>query len=79
VNGRENHDKVSSWDFELGSPNGLMRRGWSRNTLKPGDAITLNGYPAKDGSRLANARSATLSDGRTVFAGSPSGPDSPPQ
>jgi hypothetical protein len=62
--------KVTSWDFELGSPNALMRRGWSRTTLKAGDMITVTGYPAKDGSRLANARSATLSDGRTVFAGS---------
>jgi hypothetical protein len=62
--------KVTSWDFELGSPNALMRRGWLRNTLKPGDVITIIGYVAKDGSDNANARSITLSDGRKVFAGS---------
>jgi hypothetical protein len=61
---------VASWDFEMGSPNALMRRGWSRNSLKPGDAITVNGYLAKDGSHLANARSITFGDGRSVFAGS---------
>lgn len=62
--------KVTTWDFELGSPNALMRRGWSRTSLKPGDQITVNGYLAKDGSSLANARSITLGDGRELFAGS---------
>jgi hypothetical protein len=61
---------LTSWDFELGSPNALMRRGWSRQSLKPGEKITATGYLAKDGSYLANARSVTLSDGRRIFAGS---------
>ena len=61
---------VVSWDLELGSPNALMRRGWSRQTLKPGDVVTASGYLAKDGSNLANARAITLSDGRSLFAGS---------
>jgi hypothetical protein len=59
------------WDFELGSPNGLMRRGWNRNSLKPGDMITAMGYPAKDHSKLASARSVTLADGHKIFAGTP--------
>ena len=62
--------KVTSWSFELGSPNALMRRGWSARSLKPGDQVTVNGYLAKDGSSLANARSITLSDGHELFAGS---------
>jgi len=62
---------TTTWDFELGSPNGLMRHGWSRNSLKPGDMVTVMGYPAKDGSKLVNARSVTLADGRKIFAGSP--------
>lgn len=62
--------KVTTWDFELGSPNALMRRGWSARSLKPGDQITVSGYLAKDGSSLANARAITLSDGRELFAGS---------
>ena len=62
--------KVTNWEFELGSPNGLMRQGWTRNSLKQGDMITVDGYMAKDGSKLANARTVKLSDGRKVFAGS---------
>ena len=62
--------KTVLWDLELGSPNALIRRGWSGRTLKAGDVITVSGYLAKDGSHLANARSVTLNDGRTVFAGS---------
>jgi hypothetical protein len=58
------------WDFELGSPNALVRRGWSRTSLKPGDSITVSGYLAKTVAHLANARSVVLADGRTVFAGS---------
>src|SRR5262252_1670237 len=43
---------MANWEFELGSPNGLMRRGWTRNSLKAGDTITVEGYLAKDGSKL---------------------------
>jgi Family of unknown function (DUF6152) len=60
---------VVNWEFELGSPNGLMRRGWTRNSLKSGDTITVEGYMAKDGSHLCNARNVSLADGRKVFAG----------
>jgi hypothetical protein len=67
---KEEGGKVINWEFELGSPNGLLRRGWTRNALKIGDSITVNGYLAKDGSHLANARLVTLPDGRKVFAGS---------
>lgn len=59
------------WEFELASPNGLMRRGWSRGSLKQGDVVIVTGYLAKDGAKLANARSVTMPDGRKVFAGSP--------
>jgi len=62
--------KVTNWEFELGSPNGLMRQGWTRNSMKIGDTVTVDGYLAKDGSNLANARNVKLSDGRKLFAGS---------
>jgi hypothetical protein len=62
--------KVVNWEFELGSPNGLMRSGWTRNSLKKGDKISVLGSLAKDGANLANARNVTLADGRRVFAGS---------
>ena len=63
--------KVEIWDLELGSPNGLMRQGWSRNTLKIGDAVTVEGNRAKNGSLVANARSVVLaSTGQRLFAAS---------
>ena len=70
VDVKDESGKVTDWEFELGSPNGLMRRGWTRSSLKTGDKVIVNGYSAKDGSSLANARTVTLADGRKVFAGS---------
>jgi len=67
---KDQSGKVSNWEFELGSPNGLMRRGWTRNSLKEGDVVSVTGYHAKDGSNLGNARTISLADGRKVFAGS---------
>jgi hypothetical protein len=62
--------KTTNWEFELGSPNGLMRQGWTRNSMKIGDTISVDGYQAKDGANLANARNVKLSDGKKLFAGS---------
>lgn len=70
VDVKEPSGKVVNWEFELGSPNGLMRQGWKRDSLKVGDQISVSGNLAKDGSNLANARNVTLADGRRVFAGS---------
>jgi hypothetical protein len=64
--------KVANWEVELGSPNGLMRSGWTRNSLKPGDTIVVEGAKAKDGSNLANAKTIKFADGRKLFAGTPS-------
>jgi hypothetical protein len=58
------------WAFELASPNGLMRLGWSRNSLKSGEVVTVEGTRAKDGSRRGNARSVVIADGKRLFAGS---------
>ena len=66
----EKTGQVTNWGMEMGSPNGLMRQGWTRNSLKIGDEITVSGSQAKDGSKMANARNVTLGDGRKVFAGS---------
>jgi hypothetical protein len=62
--------KVVNWEIELGPPAMLMRNGWTKNSLKAGDMVTVNGALAKDGSNLANATSVTLADGTKVFAGS---------
>ena len=66
---KDANGKVVSWDLETGSPNGLLRRGWSRYSLKEGDVVTVQGYCAKDGSNLVSARTVTLADGRRIFAG----------
>jgi len=67
---------VTNWNFELASPNVLVRNGWKRNSLNIGDEVTVDGSAAKDGSKMANARVVKLADGRQVFAGS-SGGDTP--
>lgn len=72
LNVKDDSGKITPWEFELGSPNGLMRMGWTRNSLKEGDVVTVQGSLAKDGSNLANARQVTLADGKKVFAGSAS-------
>ncbi len=61
---------VATWAVENGPPTSLFREGWRKDTLKPGDLVTVEGFRAKDGSNTANARSVVLSDGRKVFAGS---------
>jgi hypothetical protein len=65
--------KVTNWGLEMGSPNGLMRQGWSRNSLKVGDEVTVEGSQAKDGAKLANARSVLLANGQKLFAASSQG------
>ena len=70
VDSRDDHGQVATWNFELGSPNILRRMGWNKESLHPGDAVTVEGYRAKDGSNLANARKVTTADGKQVFAGS---------
>src|SRR5499425_2033297 len=62
--------KVTNWGLEMGSPNGLMRQGWTRNSMKIGDEVTVEGSAAKDGSNIGNARSVTLKDGQRLFAAS---------
>jgi uncharacterized protein DUF6152 len=69
----EKTGKVTSWGLEMGSPNGLMRQGWSRNSLKAGDVVTVEGSQAKDGSHTANARAVNLANGQRLFAASSQG------
>jgi len=56
------------WAWELASPNGLERQGWTPGTVRVGDRITANGTPARDGSRKANTRSILLGDGQFISA-----------
>ncbi len=58
--------EVGHWSFELGSPSGLIRRGWSRETIKPGDVISISGYRARDGSLRGNVKSVILANGQQL-------------
>src|SRR5258705_4503878 len=61
--------KVTNWGMEMGSPNGLIRSGWTRNSMKVGDAVSVEGFAARDGSNVGNARVVILtSTGRRLFA-----------
>jgi hypothetical protein len=77
VHGTDESNKVSSWKFEMGSPGGLLRRGWRQGELKKGDRVTVDGYRAKNGSNVANARTVTVPDGRKLFGGFQTTPGAP--
>jgi hypothetical protein len=77
IEARDESGKVTSWSFEMGSPNGLARRGWTRTALKEGDQVTVEGYCAKDGRNVANAGTVTIPDGRKLFGGFQSTPGAP--
>jgi hypothetical protein len=62
--------KVESWMVEGGTPNTLFRRGFTKESLKVGTEIKVDGYQAKDGSMRANGRDLTFTDGRKLFMGS---------
>jgi hypothetical protein len=62
--------KVEKWMIEAGNPHNLFRRGFSKDVIKSGMVIVVDGYQAKDGSRRANGRDLTLPDGKTLFMGS---------
>ncbi len=61
---------VNSWACESGNPGALSRRGWKKGDIRLGDALIVDGFLAKDGSRLIDARRVKLPDGRTVYGGS---------
>ena len=75
VDVKDDGGKVTNWEFELGSPNGLMRQGWTRNSLKVGDVVEVNGSRAKDGSNLVNANNVAFEDGKRVLGGASSADD----
>jgi len=64
--------KVSNWACEMGSPNGLVHQGWTRETLKVGAVVSVEGKRAKDGSNKANATNV-LVDGKKLGAASSEG------
>jgi hypothetical protein len=61
---------TEKWMIEAGTPNTLIRRGFTKASLLPGTQIIVDGYQSKDGSRRANGRDLTLPNGQTLFLGS---------
>lgn len=72
VEGTDDKGTRQTWNFELASINSLRRHGWTRDTLKPGENVTVKAYRARESSDVgkANADEVTLANGRSVFAGS---------
>jgi hypothetical protein len=73
---KDDSGKVTNWALEAGSPGALSRRGFKRGDIKLGDILIVDGYRAKNGSNLADARRVTLPDGRIV-AGASAGDGGP--
>jgi hypothetical protein len=67
---KDESGKVAQWQCEGGSPNALQRRGWTKDSLKPGDSVVIEGFRAKDGTNTCNSRSVKFPNGKSVFAGS---------
>jgi hypothetical protein len=67
---KDENGNVVTWGCEGGAPVALSRRGFKKNDIKVGDTVTVDGYAAKDGSHLMDARRITLTDGRSFYGGS---------
>lgn len=76
---KDDSGNTVNWACEGGAPNTLSRRGFKREAIKLGDTFIIDGYPAKDGSHLIDARRVTLGDGRSFYGGTPGdgGPGDP--
>ena len=70
IDAKDEAGKVTRWQCEGGPPNSLTRNGWTKDAVKIGDEVTIEGFRAKDGTNTCNSRSMKMPDGRVVFAGS---------
>lgn len=69
VDVKDGSGKVVNWKFETASPANLFRRGFKKDTIKPGMQVTLEGYLAKDGSPTANGQKLHMPDGTLIILG----------
>jgi hypothetical protein len=70
VDAKNADGSVTSWMVEAGSPNVLLRRGFTKATIAPGTPVVVEGFQSKDGSNRANGRDITLPNGQKLFLGS---------
>src|SRR5437899_8159695 len=68
---KDDTGNVKKWKFEVTNPNELLRLGWTKETLKAGDVVIVEGPRAKDGTNFGMGRTWTLPDGRQVFGNNP--------
>jgi hypothetical protein len=69
VDVKDDAGKVVNWRFEMGPPNALLRMGWRKDSVPPGTPVEIQGYRAKNGEPVANAKQVKLPDGRELFSG----------
>ena len=69
VDVKDDAGKVVNWRFEMGPPNALLRMGWRKDSVPFGTAVEIQGYRAKSGEAVANAKQVKLPDGRELFSG----------
>ena len=67
---KDEDGNIANWMIEAGPPGALVRRGWTRDSVRPGTEVLVEGYQATDGALRANGRDVTFPDGRRLFAGS---------
>jgi hypothetical protein len=70
IDAKDDKGATGHWQCEGGPPNSLTRQGWTKDVLKVGDEVTIEGFRAKDGTNTCNSRSVKLPSGKSVFAGS---------
>jgi hypothetical protein len=70
---KDEHGVVVNWTFQIASPQLLVKHGWTRDTLRVHDHISVTGYRARGEASVASAREVVLPDGRKLFTGSPDG------
>ena len=69
VDTKNEDGSITTWRFEMGPPNALLRMGWRKDSVTPGTQVEITGYRAKDGNAVANAKTVKLPDGRELFSG----------
>jgi hypothetical protein len=69
VDVKDETGKVVNWRFEMGPPNALLRMGWRKDSVPAGTPVEIQGYRAKNGEPVANAKQVKLPDGRELFSG----------
>jgi hypothetical protein len=69
VDVKDESGKVVNWRFEMGPPNALLRMGWRKDSIPVGTPVEIQGYRAKSGEAVANAKQVKLPDGRELFSG----------